>query len=83
MKTTLLKSMLVALSFVCSVSLMAQPTTAAPTPPEYAASKVLSIYSDAFTPATGWNFGVWESGSSYSQIQVEGDNVAQFNSIVM
>ena len=41
MKTTLLKSTLMALSFVCSVSLMAQPTTAAPTPPEYAASKVI------------------------------------------
>ena len=68
-----------ALLFASSASVMAQPTTAAPTPPEYAASKVLSIYSDAFTPATGWNFGVWESGSSYSQIQVEGDNVAQFN----
>lgn len=79
MKTTLLKSTLMALLFASSASVMAQPTTAAPTPPEYAASKVLSIYSDAFTPATGWNFGVWESGSSYSQIQVEGDNVAQFN----
>lgn len=79
MKTTLLKSTLMALLFASSANVMAQPTTAAPTPPEYAASKVLSIYSDAFTPATGWNFGVWESGSSYSQIQVEGDNVAQFN----
>ena len=79
MKTTLLKSTLMALLFAFSANVMAQPTTAAPTPPEYAASKVLSIYSDAFTPATGWNFGVWESGSSYSQIQVEGDNVAQFN----
>lgn len=79
MKTTLLKSTLMALLFASSANVMAQPTTVAPTPPEYAASKVLSIYSDAFTPATGWNFGVWESGSSYSQIQVEGDNVAQFN----
>lgn len=79
MKTTLLKSTLMALVFAFSANVMAQPTTAAPIPPEYAASKVLSIYSDAFTPATGWNFGVWDSGSTYSQIQVEGDNVAQFN----
>ena len=78
MKTTLLKSMLVALSFVCSVSLMAQPTTAAPTPPEYAASKVLSIYSDAFAPATAWNFGEWNSQTQYVQEQIGDDNVAKF-----
>lgn len=78
MKTTLLKSMLVALSFVCSVSLMAQPTTAAPTPPEYADSKVLSIYSDAFAPATAWNFGEWNSQTQYVQEQIGDDNVAKF-----
>lgn len=79
MKTTLLKSTLMALVFAFSANVMAQPTTAAPIPPEYSASKVLSIYSDAFTPATDWNFGEWGSGSSYTQIQVEGNNVAQFN----
>ena len=71
---------------ICAASLclsmtlptMAQPTTAAPTPPEIAANKVLSIYSDAFSPVTTWNFGDWESGTQYAAETIGTDNVVKF-----
>ena len=58
----------------------AQPTTSAPTPPEYATNRVISLYSDAYANPVAWNFGVWDSGSAYTQEVVAGtqDNVAKF-----
>lgn len=53
--------------------------TSAPTPPERPASKVVSVFSDAYTAATGWNFGEWGSGTVYTAEKIgETDNVAKF-----
>lgn len=57
---------------------VAAPTSSAPVPPELRSTKVISIYSDAFTAATGWDFGEWGSGSTYSEITIGTDHIAQF-----
>ena len=57
---------------------VAAPTSSAPVPPELRSTKVISIYSDAFTAATGWGFGEWDSGSTYSEITIGTDHIAQF-----
>ena len=65
-------------AMISSVNAFAQPTTSAPTPPELAKSKVISIYSDAYA-STGFEFGVWGSGSTYALEKIGGtDNVAKF-----
>lgn len=65
-------------AMISSVNAFAQPTTSAPTPPELAKSKVISIYSDAYA-STGFDFGVWGSGSTYALEKIGGtDNVAKF-----
>ena len=65
-------------AMISSVNAFAQPTTSAPTPPELAKSKVISIYSDAYA-STGFDFGVWDSGSTYALEKIGGtDNVAKF-----
>ena len=58
----------------------AQPTTSAPTPPEYATNRVISLYSDAYANPVAWNFADWGSGTTYAQEVVAGtqDNVAKF-----
>ena len=65
-------------AMISSVNAFAQPTTSAPTPPELAKSKVISIYSDAYA-STGFDFGVWGSGSTYALEKIgDTDNVAKF-----
>ena len=65
-------------AMISSVNAFAQPTTSAPTPPELAKSKVISIYSDAYA-STDFKFGVWDSGSTYALEKIGGtDNVAKF-----
>ena len=65
-------------AMISSVNAFAQPTASAPTPPELAKSKVISIYSDAYA-STGFDFGVWGSGSTYALEKIGGtDNVAKF-----
>ena len=65
-------------AMISSVNAFAQPTTSAPTPPELAKSKVISIYSDAYA-STGFEFGVWGSGSTYALEKIgDTDNVAKF-----
>lgn len=78
MKRTLLRPALGVLMSCMTLSVWAQPTTSAPTPPEYAASKLISLYSDAYTQNVGWNFGEWGSGTTYAQEQIDGDNIAKF-----
>ena len=58
----------------------AQPATSAPTPPEYATNRVVSIYSDAYDNPVGWNFGVWDSGTAYAEETIADtqDHVAKF-----
>lgn len=55
----------------------ADPTTAAPTPPEFAKSKVISVFSDSFT-STGFDFGDWSSGTVYAAETIDGNNIAKF-----
>ena len=65
-------------AMISSVNAFAQPTASAPTPPELAKSKVISIYSDAYA-STGFDFGVWDSGSTYALEKIgDTDNVAKF-----
>ena len=65
-------------AMISSVNAFAQPTTSAPTPPELAKSKVISIYSDAYA-STDFKFGEWESGSTYALEKIgDTDNVAKF-----
>ncbi len=63
---------------LATVDAVAAPTSSAPVPPELRSTKVISIYSDAFTAATGWDFGEWGSGSTYSEITIGTDHIAQF-----
>ena len=78
MKHTFLKPALgIAMSFL-TLNVWAQPTTSATTPPEYSASKLISLYSDAYTQNVGWNFGEWGSGTSYEEIQIGSDKIAKF-----
>jgi hypothetical protein len=56
------------------------PQTAAPTPPAYSAPKVISIFSDAYTPISGTinlNPG-WGQATQMSTIQVDGNNVIKY-----
>ena len=65
-------------AMISSVNAFAQPTASAPTPPELAKSKVISIYSDAYA-STGFEFGVWGSGTTYAPEKIgDTDNVAKF-----
>ncbi len=78
MKANLYSIVLMAGAMISSVNAFAQPTTSAPTPPELAKSKVISIYSDAYA-STGFEFGEWGSGSTYALEKIgDTDNVAKF-----
>ena len=78
MKANLYSIVLLAGAMISSVNAFAQPTASAPTPPELAKSKVISIYSDAYA-STGFEFGVWGSGSTYALEKIgDTDNVAKF-----
>lgn len=78
MKANLYSIVLLAGAMISSVNAFAQPTASAPTPPELAKSKVISIYSDAYA-STDFKFGEWESGSTYALEKIGGtDNVAKF-----
>ena len=78
MKANLYSIVLMAGAMISSVNAFAQPTTSAPTPPELAKSKVVSIYSDAYA-STGFDFGEWGSGSTYALEKIgDTDNVAKF-----
>ena len=78
MKANLYSIVLMAGAMISSVNAFAQPTASAPTPPELAKSKVISIYSDAYA-STGFEFGVWGSGTTYAPEKIgDTDNVAKF-----
>lgn len=78
MKANLYSIVLMAGAMISSANAFAQPTTSAPTPPELAKSKVISIYSDAYA-STGFEFGEWGSGTAYAQEKIgDTDNVAKF-----
>ena len=78
MKANLYSIVLMAGAMISAVNAFAQPTTSAPTTPELAKSKVISIYSDAYA-STGFEFGVWGSGSTYALEKIgDTDNVAKF-----
>ena len=78
MKANLYSIVLMAGAMISSVNAFAQPTTSAPTPPELAKSKVISIYSDAYA-STDFKFGEWGSGSTYALEKIgDTDNVAKF-----
>lgn len=78
MKANLYSIVLMAGAMISSVNAFAQPTTSAPTPPELAKSKVISIYSDAYA-STGFEFGVRGSGTTYAPEKIgDTDNVAKF-----
>lgn len=78
MKANLYSTMLLAGAMLTSASAFAQPSASAPTPPELAKSKVVSIYSDAYT-STGFDFGEWGSGTAYASEKIgDADNVAKF-----
>lgn len=78
MKANLYSIVLMAGAMISSVNAFAQPTTSAPTPPELAKSKVISIYSDAYA-STDFKFGEWERGSTYALEKIgDTDNVAKF-----
>lgn len=78
MKANLYSIVLMAGAMISSVNAFAQPTTSAPTPPELAKSKVISIYSDAYA-STDFKFGEWESGLTYALEKIgDTDNVAKF-----
>lgn len=57
-----------------------EPQTAAPTPPDRDAADVISLFSNAYTniEVTSWATE-WSQGSTSTDIQVEGDDVKQFN----
>jgi hypothetical protein len=58
------------------------PTTSAPTPPAYAAPKVISIFSDAFTNVTGTNYNPnWGQTTAVSTIQIGSDNVLEYSNL--
>ena len=63
-----------------ATAVFAQPTASAPVPPEFAASKVISIYSDAYENPVAWNFNDWGSGTVFTAEKIAGtdDNVAKF-----
>ena len=52
-----------------------QPVTSAPTPPIYAAPKVISIFSDAYTNVAGTDFNPnWGQSGSNITFQISGNN---------
>lgn len=74
--------MMACAAMVCgtATAAFAQPTASAPVPPEFAASKVISIYSDAYENPVAWIFNDWGSGTVYTEEKIAGtdDNVAKF-----
>ena len=72
-----LKLALSACALLATSAAFAAPTTSAPTPPALKASKVVSIYSDAYT-SSGFSFGEWGSGTTYTAETIGTDNVAKF-----
>ncbi len=55
------------------------PTTSAPTPTAYAAPKVISIFSDAFTNLAGTDLNPnWGQSTAVSTIQIGTDNVLKY-----
>ena len=83
MKANLYSIVLMAGAMISSVNAFAQPTTSAPTPPELAKSKVISIYSDSYA-STGFEFGDWGSGTAYAPEKIgDTDNVAKFTTTAL
>lgn len=69
-----------ALLFSGAQFLSAQPTTSAPTPPDYGVGKVISIFSDAFADVPGTNFNPdWgQSTVVTTEEYVNGDIVLKY-----
>lgn len=68
--------------FLTASSLIAQPTTAAPTPPARSASDVLSCFSGAYTNIAGidWNPN-WGQSTQVSTVAVAGDTMRRYASL--
>lgn len=81
MKMFTLKHAAVA-AMICgtATAAVAQPASSAPVPPEFAANKVIPIYSDAYTNPVAWNFNDWGSGTVFTAETIAGteDNVVKF-----
>jgi len=57
------------------------PTTAAPTPPDREAAKVISIYSDAYTNIDGTNFNPnWGQSTVVTEVVIESSNTLKYAS---
>jgi len=75
----LLIAAIVASENVVNAASLADPTTAAPTPPARTAAKVISFFSDAYAPVTGINFNPgWGQNTVVSTIQVAGNNTLKY-----
>ncbi len=64
---------------VCTISLIAQPSTAAPTPPALESNRVISIFSDAFTSVTGTDFFPnWGQSTVVSTVDIAGNATLKY-----
>ncbi len=80
MKKMIMNVALLAAMTGVSATAAAQPAGSATVPPEFAASKLRAVYSDAYPSAVGFGFGEWGSGTTYAEDKISGtdDNVAKF-----
>lgn len=74
---------LLAVFFTAGTSgLFAQPSTAAPTPPALESSRVISIFSDAFSNVTGTDFFPnWGQSTVVSTVDVEGNSTLKYETL--
>ncbi len=62
-----------------STTALAEPTTAAPTPPARTAAKVISIFSDAYSDISGTNFNPnWGQSTVVTTVQIESNNTLKY-----
>lgn len=55
------------------------PTTAAPVPPSYSSSDVVSMFSDAFTPVAGVNLNPgWGQATTVSTVDIAGNSTLKY-----
>ena len=70
------------IEITATTAALSEPTTAAPTPPVFAAGKVISIFSDAYTNVAGTNFNPnWSQSTVVSTIQIESNNTLKYTNL--
>lgn len=70
------------IEITATTTTLAEPTTAAPTPPTFAAGKVISIFSDAYTNVAGTNLNPnWGQNTVVSTIQIESNNTLKYTNL--